>query len=225
MTPLPRLKFSASVVVLVASGCIGGPPPSGDAGSVAPATHRAYYETYIQSGFNMCGLSLTVMNDIMHANACSTLSYAVDTHLEKSYSWWAEYGLAENVTTILGETTFDASHQVFNKRLSVIWLALDKPKGSEPGDVYNAVIKGHDGLNPVRIWIPIEELTNIMFNGQKICADFDCPLGTGHYASTLNNTQAEASVIIQQPYTDFLTVFHVAHPSPNFTALPETVKP
>lgn len=220
-----RVRFwSLGLVAMIAlsAGCAAKPAETTDGPVSEAAASEGYYEVFIQSGVNACGVSITALGRLQHANVCAAaLTYTYDTHLEKSYTWWNSYSLSPNVTGFWGETVFD-SKQVFNKRMSVGWLALPKPKtGTDPTDIRNSVITFKDGESPVRIPVPIGHLLDITFDGQKICADYKCPLGTGHYASTMNNSAAEFAALIQQPYSDYLTVFHHAPLPPEFTALPK----
>lgn len=183
------------------------------------ASIQAYHELFQQAGIVSCGVSAGTSlapDQTRQVAVCSASNYAVGDAIDKTVSYFNEYGLNPDVTGFWLETVW-TSTQALSNRMAVGMYALDKQGDVVSGETGVFV----DGTSPIRVRIPVGNILNATVDDKRVCEDWDCPLEVWHFAWARNTTIADPIVISQQRYTDFLSVFHYGELPLEYTALPD----
>ncbi len=182
---------------------------------VAEATVSDYVETFVQTGFVLCGVAVrppTLYN--VGTSVCNPLG-ADKFKLNYKVPTW------ENVTGVWLETSW-TSTQVFGNGLQANWWIM------VPGGQLNGYLAIDNGTSPLTIPVPRQALEDFyVYVNQKgldqCSGDVGCGLEGWHfaYSSALGSSSpADFAVLINQTYNEYVTIFHRVPFPETFTALP-----
>lgn len=182
---------------------------------VAVASVSEYAETFVQTGFVLCGFSVRppTMGSV-GLSLCNPLG--VDTYRQNyQVPTW------ENVTGLWLETSW-SSTQVAGNGLQANWWIM------VPGGQLNGYLAIDNGTSPLSIPVPRQALEDFyVYVNQKgldqCSGDVGCGLESWHfsYASALGpSAPVDFSVLVNQAYDEYVTIFHRVPFPETFTAMP-----
>lgn len=178
------------------------------------AGNVSYHETMTASGRIGCSVAVWQPTDVVAHNQPVGLCVPLNTGFQTVF-------LIDSIEDVSGfwiETTWEST-QIAGDGFTTFW-----PFGNESGLSYIGVFNGSDPLSD-----PVPPATFDAFlaeddRSRLMCEETGCRLAGWHYtyANTLGNAYpVDFAIQVDQPYDDFVTVFHgEAFPS-QFTALPD----
>lgn len=174
-----------------------------------------FHETKIQNGFMGCGVAFSTPTAQDPSVAlCAPFAFAGLNQFDQYTTYWPMGSLRQSSGAI-GETEWEPN-QASAASMSAQWAHFF------PGQ--NAVnFNSTQGDSPIWIRIPIEDIEAALEEGQPAdCTLDECTWACLHFvwAGTLGpSSPVDFTVMVQQTYTDYLTVFYNQPLPEEFSAL------
>lgn len=180
-----------------------------------------YYASFTASGVIACAWGLAVNGDDgYYGTVCGLLPLVGISGVDSFITDFHDVGMLPDVAGLVAETEWDST-QALGDWMFVRWWTLPQPRTTEQG---GGLLNVSSSGSPVRLTISVQQLSEATYpsnSEDSACPDLTgCALLATHHSFADKSRPLDATVTIQQRFTDWLTVFHGGDfPGVSFSAL------